>query len=279
MLINSVILILQETLEAALLIGVLLAINAQLRCHHRWLWYGLSTGAIIAALFALNMGSVAEWFDYAGQEVMNTVMQSLICLFLAAAVWLVSGLNRFQLGAWQQYGHYFGRLCGLIIMLAVIREGQEIMLYLGGFFSSGKHLQQVTMGSIIGFGIGASSGILLFYGLVGLPATWTKPVSLTLLALFAGTMLSQSALQLTQVDWIEQTAPLWDSSALLAEDSLLGELLYALVGYESKPTAAQVVSYIAGVCLVLIAAFRGSRYKRQHHLKQHHLKQQSGETA
>ena len=264
MLLNSVILILQETLEAALLIGVLLAISVQLRSSHRSLWYGLSMGTLIAFIFAINMGSISESFDYAGQEVLNALMQSMICLFITMAVWLISGLKQFQLGSWQVHGKYFGQLCCVIIMLAVIREGQEIMLYLSGFLSASDHVQQVFIGSSIGFGIGASIGILLFYGLLGLPATWKKPAALTLLALFSGTMLSQAAVQLTQVDWIEQTAPLWDSSALLAEESMLGELLYALIGYEARPTAAQTIAYGVGIALVWLAAVSGAQYKKRY---------------
>ena len=255
MLLNSVILILQETLEAALLIGVLLAINARMHNSHGWLWRGLELGTVIAFVTAVNMGSISSWFDYAGQEVLNAVMQSLICLLIVVTVWLIAGMKQLPHST-QQARNRFGQFCTVIIMLAVIREGQEIMLYLSGFLGNSEHIQKVFIGSIIGFGIGASTGILLFYSLAGLPQKWSGPVTITLLALFAGTMLSQSVLQLTQVDWIEQSAPLWDSSAILAENSLIGELLYALIGYESKPTAAQVLSYAAATCLVLLAANR-----------------------
>ena len=264
MLLNSVILILQETLEAALLIGVLLAINTQLRCNHRWLWYGLSMGTVIAFIFASNMGSISESFDYAGQELLNASIQSTICILIAMAVWRIAGLKQFELTDWQGYSQRLAQLCSVIIMLAVIREGQEVMLYLSGFLGSSQHIQTVFIGSGIGFGIGASIGILLFYTLLGLPTNWKQPTVLVLLALFAGTMLSQSAVQLAQVDWIKQTAPLWNSSGLLAEESLLGELLYALIGYEAQPTAAQAIAYATGIGLVCLAALGGTRYKKHH---------------
>ncbi|MDA7853376.1 FTR1 family protein [Porticoccaceae bacterium] len=269
MLLNSVILILQETLEAALLIGVLLAISAHLRSSLRWLWYGLSLGAIIAFFCAINMSTLSAWFDYAGQEVLNAIMQSMICVFIIVLVWLISSVRPLPIAASHAYGNRFAQLCCLIIMLAVIREGQEIMLYLSGFLGNVEHVQKVFIGSGIGFGIGASVGILLFYGLLALPTAWQKPAMLTLLALFAGNMLAQSAVQLTQVDWIAQTAPLWDSSAWLAEDSMLGELLYALIGYESRPTAAQMLSYVSGISLVWLAALGGTYYAKQQNLHGH----------
>jgi high-affinity iron transporter len=52
---------------------------------------------------------------------------------------------------------------------------------------------------------------------------------------------------------------LWDSSAWLPEHSVAGRLLYALIGYESSPSAAQVVSYLAGTLAVLAAAVLGRK--------------------
>ncbi len=273
MLLNSVILILQEALEAALLIAVLLAINNQLQCGRRWLWYGLSMGTVIAFISASNMASISKSFDYAGQELLNALLQSMICIFIAMAVWIITGLKQFQLTNWQGYSQRFAQLCSVIIMLTVIREGQEIILYLSGFLGRSEHIQTVLIGSSIGFGIGASIGILLFYVLLSLPTGLKKPTLLVLLTLFAGTMLSQSAVQLTQADWIKQTAPLWDSSGLLAEESMLGELLYALIGYEARPTAAQVIAYATGIGLVCLAAFSGAQYKKLTHPISH-LEQQ-----
>jgi high-affinity iron transporter len=145
-----------------------------------------------------------------------------------------------------------------IIMLAITREGSEIVLYLGGLVQQQDHLQAVLMGATLGFGIGLSIGFLLFYGLLGLKPRWGERAATFLLALFAGNMLSQAVMQLTQADWIPATQALWDSSNWLPEQSILGQLLYALVGYESTPSLWHVLAYLVGfgAVIVVVVLFR-----------------------
>jgi high-affinity iron transporter len=75
-------------------------------------------------------------------------------------------------------------------------------------------------------------------------------IGLILLALFAGNMAAQSIQLLTQADWLASTPQLWDSSALLTEYSVTGQLLYALIGYEATPSLAQAISYVAAMLLL-----------------------------
>ena len=64
-------------------------------------------------------------------------------------------------------------------------------------------------------------------------------------------MASQASLLLIQADWLPYTVELWDSSALLPEYSVTGQLLYALIGYEANPSLLQVCVYIGAVILIL----------------------------
>jgi high-affinity Fe2+/Pb2+ permease len=46
---------------------------------------------------------------------------------------------------------------------------------------------------------------------------------------------------------------LWDASALLTEKSLVGKVLHALIGYQSRPAGVQVLVYglvLAGVLIL-----------------------------
>jgi len=84
------------------------------------------------------------------------------------------------------------------------------------------------------------------------------------MALFVGNMLSQATLQLTQADWIPSTHAIWDSSHWLSENSILGQSLYALLGYEATPSAVQLIAYIGGIFLVLTFAVTGKYSKTSH---------------
>jgi len=259
MLLSAVILTLQETIEAALLISVLLAISTQQNVSLRWLAYALVTGVIGACLYAYNIGPISEWFDYVGQEVVNALIHLLIAVFIVS---FIGALYKIQLPRHSvKTNKRFIRLflfCAICsVALAMIREGTEILMYLSGFFQQNDDLQTVITGSSIGIGIGISIGILLFYGVMNFPQRWRLPVAIFLLALFTGNMLSQSILQLTQADWISHAQPLWDTSDWLTEYSITGQLLYALMGYEATPSAAQVTGYLTGIVMVLAIAVYG----------------------
>ncbi|HEY9345117.1 MAG TPA: iron permease, partial [Inquilinus sp.] len=44
---------------------------------------------------------------------------------------------------------------------------------------------------------------------------------------------------------------LWNSSAVLPEDGILGRVLHTLVGYTDQPTGMQLVAYLAVVMVIL----------------------------
>jgi len=247
MLLSSVILVLQETLEVALLVSMLAAVSHRLNYSMSWLPWGLCGGFVIAVLYAVNMGSIAVWFDYVGQEVVNAFAQITIAVILVLLPWTIcSDENRHSL--------LFQWAAVIVLVLSIGREGSEIILYLDGFLQQEGKVQAVLVGGGIGFSIGISVAILLFYGLVGLPRKLGIATPILLLALFAGNMLAQASQQLTQADWLHSTGALWDTSGLIPEDSMSGQLLYALIGYESNPSLIQIIAYLAGTTLLLLVA-------------------------
>ena len=145
----------------------------------------------------------------------------------------------------------------LAVSLAITREGSEIFIYIGGVINQPSHVQPTLAGSGIGAGIGISAGILIYYGLLSLPTKKITQSSLLLLALVGGNMASQATLLLTQADWLPYSKVLWDSTTPLPENSVVGHLLYALIGYEATPSLFQFLSYLSGVSLILLCWFLG----------------------
>lgn len=262
MLLNSVIFILQETLEAALIISLLLAIGFFCAIKIRWLFYGLGLGLVGACVYAYNMRVISEWFNYVGQEVINAFIQISIVGLIGSYTFLICAFliprlhGVFHKGVDKQ-------LCGKlhmfiacnIVALAITLEGSEILVYLSGFFQQSEVFPAVVLGSSIGFGLGLSIGIILYYTLANLPPRWRLTTPFILLGIFAGNMASQAASQLTQADWLPYTPALWNSSTIISEASVTGRLFYALFGYEATPSLAQALAYAAGVTLVLIIIY------------------------
>jgi len=261
MLLTSVILVLQETLEAALLFSILAVITLRSGGRPRaWLPAGLLLGGALAFVYALNLRRISESFDYVGQELTNAALQLAMTVAIVALVAWLGRAGPWNTVAAQRDRTVFNGLCVLVIALAITREGSEVLVFLSGFFTGAGALRAVLLGSGVGFGIGVSVGFLLFYGLLALDreGRW-RSLPLVLLALFSGNMLAQAALQLIQADWLQAGPALWDTSAWLPEQSIVGRLSYALIGYESNPSVAEVVAYLAGAAAVPLAYAAGRR--------------------
>jgi high-affinity iron transporter len=245
MLLTSTIIILREVLEGAILVSVLLALSSHRGLSVRWVWLALLSGVLGAYLYASKLDTISTWFDYMGQEITNAGIQTAIAMLLMIFVVLYCRLDN----------RLIKPLLAIMVTtvaLTTASEGSEILLYLSGFADNSSALPSVILGSTIGAGIGTSVGALLYYFLTYFMTSRTVPTAFVLLALFTAGMLSHAVQILTQADWLPAQRIIWDTSSALSETSLLGQLLYAIMGYEATPTANEVIAYVSGVLLILL---------------------------
>jgi len=144
-----------------------------------------------------------------------------------------------------------------MVIMAFTREGSEIYIYVSGFWNVTDFFSAVALGSIVGGCIGFSIGVLIYYLLLARPLRQEPAISIILLALIGAGLASQAVRLLIQADWISSAGAIWDTSFLLSEQSLLGQLAYALVGYEASPSAVEAIVYLASLLFVALAYFSG----------------------
>lgn len=245
MLLTSVIIVLREVLEAALLISILSALSVAHGIRRSWIGWALVCGGMCAFGLGYGIDTVSAWFDGVGQEVSSAFLQFAIYLGLAVALYLFGVPGR-------RKGPGTATLMAMIVTLAITREGFEVLVYVLGFAGNLKQLLVVLIGSAIGAGIGISIGTLIYYLLRSMPPKVSHLASLILLVMVSAGLVSQAALLLIQADWLPSQLPLWDSSGVIAEDSVTGQLLYALIGYEATPSAIQAGFYFGGALLMLL---------------------------
>ncbi len=248
MLLTSVIIVLREVLEAALIISVLLALSRIAGIRLTWIRWALGTGTLAAIIYAGSTAVVSDWFDGVGQEVINALLQVAIYVCLVILAMYFSVDHRAEEGKYLRL-----RLLMVIgVSLAIMREGSEVFIYLSGSISDLSQFTSVLTGGLVGAGIGISAGVLAYYLLLNLRRDILPYLSTVLLAFVAAGMAGQAALLLIQADWLPSQQALWDSSQWLPEDSVPGQLLYALIGYEASPTPVQATAYFGGLLLLLV---------------------------
>src|SRR5205807_235914 len=120
----------------------------------------------------------------------------------------------------------------VVVGLAVLREGSEIVLFVYGIVAAqGSGLTAVATGGLLGVAGGVALGAAIYWGLVSVPMRHLFTVTSIVILLLAAGMASQGAAFLLQADLVPPLGgQVWDTSSLVAEQSLLGQVLHALVG-------------------------------------------------
>jgi high-affinity iron transporter len=127
----------------------------------------------------------------------------------------------------------------------VLREGSEVVLFLYGIVATGTSASALLLGGALGVAAGAAFTALTYYGLISITARHIFTVTTVLIALLAAGMAAQAVQFLDAAGVIHVLGQrLWDSSAWLPQDGVIGRLLHTLVGYTDRPTELQLAAYL-----------------------------------
>jgi high-affinity iron transporter len=150
----------------------------------------------------------------------------------------------------------------VVVGLAVLREGSEIVLFLYGMAAGGVGIAGLAGGIAVGVCAGAALGFALYFGLLRVPMRHFFAVTNAMLILLAAGLASAAAGFLVQSDLLPTLGSrLWDTSGLLADDSLVGRTLGVLVGYKAAPAGIQVGFYLCTLALL----YAGTRWQHRRH--------------
>jgi high-affinity iron transporter len=249
----AAIIVFREVLEAALIVGIVMAATKGLRTRGLWTAAGIAAGVVGATLVALFAEVIADAAAGMGQELLNATI-----LFTAVAMlgWHNIWMNRHgremasdaaRLGRDVLIGDRPLYAVAIVIGMAVLREGSEIVLFLYSIAASETGGPVPTLsGGVAGLLAGAAVGVLLYHGLLRIPTRYLFTVTSWMILLLAAGMASQAAGFLVQANLLPELTPVvWDTSALLSDDSIAGRVLHTLIGYVSRPAGIQVLFYLA----------------------------------
>jgi high-affinity iron transporter len=255
---NAGLIVFRETLEAALIIGILAAATRTLRGRTKWITLGAVLGASGAVLIASVAEEINRWANGLGQDMFNAIILAIAVVMLSGhSIWMSSRGRQMvedarRMGDSASRGDLALSAVAIAVALTVLREGAEAVLFFFGLFAGSKEaLPSLVEGALIGFAGGAATGVLVFRGLMRIPVRHIFTVTGWLLIFVTAGMAAQLAQILIQADLLSPLIqPLWDTSRLVPPDSSLGAALHALVGYDPQPSATQVV--FAGVVLLCV---------------------------
>lgn len=264
---GAAIIVFRETLEAALLIGIVAAATRGIPGRSNWIAGGVLAGAAGAATVAALTGHISGLFDGMGQELFNAAILGVAVILLAwHNVWMSAHAAQLAAAA-RQVGKEVGdgrrQLSAILVVVtvAVLREGSESVLFLYGLMAGGEvDVPAVAGGGVLGVLGGGTLGLVLYAGMLKIPMRWFFSVTGALILLLAAAMASQLAKFLIQADILPSLrTPLWDTSAALSDRSPLGTLMHALAGYDATPTGMQVLFYVVTALAILVGMWWARR--------------------
>lgn len=255
----ALIIVFRESMEAGLVIGIVLAATQGVTGRSLWVAAGIIGGLIGACIVAFFAKALSGAMAGLGQEFFNALILSVAVLSLIGHnVWMSRhgremGEKMKSLGKAVTAGASSLMALAIVVGISVLREGAEVVLFLYGIAIAGNDSAAMMLtGGVLGLALGALTTALMYLGLVHLPTRHLFRVTSVMLALLAAGMAAQAIAFYQQADIMDvlsQTA--WNSSKLLSESSIPGKALHTLIGYTDQPTVMQLIVY--GVTLAAIA--------------------------
>jgi high-affinity iron transporter len=252
---------LREAFEAALLLGIVYTYLDKLGARAQFRWVTL--GAALGFVASLGMGLAVTWLSGPlldiGPDVISTAVIFFAVVLLTWHAWWMQQHARGIRGEVQRRiddARASQRLwiVGLIAFTGVFREGAETVLFLWGIMAeaAGAAGWGSVLGGAAGVGTAAALGWAIFCGGRSLSLPKFFGITTALIVLLAAGLFSSGVGRLQGLGVLPLSEPVWDSSGILADHSVLGSFLSGLVGYRSRPSLLEVIAY--GAYLVVAAA-------------------------
>jgi high-affinity iron transporter len=253
----------RETLEAALVIGIVLAYLSKTnnQQYRKTVYYGVVFGIILSILAAVVFTLFAGGFEGRAEEIFEgTTMLFASVLLTTMILWMLKQkyiakeiedkVAKHVASASFNQTYAYGLFA--LIVFAVLREGVETVIFFGALnFASGISFIGATLGVITAIGI----GYMFFIGSRKVNLKKFFNISSIFLILIAAGLVAHGVHELQEAAVIPYLVnEVWDvnpavavegSYPLLHENGLIGSFLKGLFGYNGNPSLLEVLVYIS----------------------------------
>ena len=256
---STFIIALREGLEAALIVGILVAYIVRTDRRHflKPLWAGV--GVALAA--TLGLGAVLS-FTAAELTDRGEELFAGITSFAAVGLvtWMVFWMKRTARNLRNElHGKVDGALVGgpislaLVAFFAVAREGLETALFVYTNFKTVGVASTSTIGLVLGLALAVFLGYAIYNRSVKLDLSKFFKITGVALIIIAAGVLSYGIHEFQELGYLPGVDNfLWDVTPWIAKESILGSLLGGLVGFDTTTSFVQFIGWSIYLVAVLI---------------------------
>lgn len=244
---NTFVIALREGLEAALIIGILVAYI--LKSDRRQLLLPLWSGVAAAIVGSIALGFIlSRTSEELGDRAEKLFVGTTSFLAVALVTWMVFWMKR---TARSLKADLHGKVDSALrtgpvalagaAFFAVIREGLETALFVYSNFKSVANTRSSTLGLVLGFAISISLGYLIFKSAIKLDLSKFFRFTGVALVVVAAGVLSYGVHEFQELGWLPGAdSYAWDVSTLIPTDSVLGAALGGIVGFDNSTSWLQL---------------------------------------
>ncbi|MEX1248507.1 MAG: FTR1 family protein [Anaerolineales bacterium] len=245
----SFLLALREGLEIALIVGILFGALHQFK--RTDLFSTIRLGVAGAVLVSLLAAALLNLFGASLQGRSEAIFEGVM-MWTAAGVltwmilWMQSRAGRIKELLQKEVGaaSRLGKLpLFLVAFIAVLREGIEMALFLtASVFAS--NMAQTLVGAAVGIAAAVLIGWGIFRASIQLNIKRFFRVTSFLLIFFAAGLVAHGMHEFNEASLIPGVVEhVWDVNGILDENSIPGQILKTLFGYNGNPSLTELIGY------------------------------------
>jgi len=266
----------RESIEAALIIGILLTYLSKVG--RKELRKDIWIGTITAILTSIGIGLlfffvIGEFEQY--EEIIEGFAMIIAAIILTwVIIWMMKTSKNLK-GELQERieltiskEQRFGLIT--LAFVSVVREGIETVLFMVGVVSVESDVWAIIWSSIAGIAVSVVIAVLVFYSGRKINLKYFFNITSIILIIFAAGLFAQGLHEFQEIGWFGSEdfflqRIVWDTSAILNDKTTeLGKFLRALFGYQDKPTWLELIAYTTyAVSVGIIVSLIKFRKKKQ----------------
>lgn len=247
--ITTFVLFLREGIEAALVIGMVLAALRQMGQVSQM--RAVLAGSALAILAALAGGiviynTIHEYEDTTFAAVFEAITFLVAVILLTSVTFWVQRHSRTLKSeiATKASAAGSGLALGLLGFTTVGREAVETAVFTLATALQGDTLM-VVLGAVLGLAAAIGLCVLIYRLGYRLDFRVFFRIMGILLIFFAAGLLGGAVHEMQELGWLPLAeAHLWDLRTTLSDEAGIGSLLHSLFGYSDHPTVLQAIAYI-----------------------------------
>ena len=261
---------LREGLEAALIIGILVAYLVKTGRNHLLtpLWVGV--GLALAASLALGgfLSFTSAELTPRGEEFFAGTTSFLAVGFVT---WMIFWMKRAARGLRDELHGKVDSAVGagslsiaVTAFVAVVREGLETALFIYTNFKTVGAASSATIGLVLGLALAVALGYLIYNRSVKINLSKFFQITGTALVVVAAGVLSYGIHEYQELGWLPGAESfIWDVTSWMAKDSILATVLAGSIGFDTTTSWLQFLLAGAYIAVILWLYLKPARVSKK----------------